>query len=98
MDIQSILLFATPLLVGALLLWLASWARRKNAELNAAGETTPEQALAAWRSGKLKRGFEIYYLGNLPRKGATVGKALSVLVLLAVSLALLALVLALVSR
>ena len=97
MEIKAIVLFALPVLIGGLLLWVASWARRKNAEFNAAGETTREQAFAAWRTGRLKRGFEIYYLGNLPDRAASVGKILSVLVLLAISLSLAALLTAVLS-
>ena len=91
MDTEAILLFLTPVLIGAFLLWVASWARRKNAELNTAGQTTPEQAFAAWRAGQLKLGFEIYYLGNLPAAGAKIGRLLSTLVVLFVSLSLVAL-------
>ena len=98
MDTKAIFLFAILVVIGALLLWLASWARRKNAELNAAGETTPEKAMAAWRSGQLRRGFEIYYLGNLPPQGATVGRVLSVLVLLVVLLSLVALLFTVLSK
>ena len=98
MDIKAIFLLALPVLIGALLLWLAKWARRKNADLNAAGETTPEKAMAAWRSGQLKRGFEIYYVGNLPPQGATFGRVLSVLVLLVVLLSLVALLVAVLSK
>ncbi len=98
MDIEVVVLFLTPVLIGALLLWAASWARRKNAELNAAGQTTPEQAFAAWRTGQLKRGFEIYYLGNLPSAGARVGKVLSMLIVLVVSLSLVALLTAVLTR
>ena len=98
MDIEAVLLFLTPVLIGALLLWVASWARRKNDELNAAGQTTREQAFVAWRTGHLKRGFEIFCLGNLPSAETKVGKVLSVLVVLFVSLSIFALLIVLLTR
>jgi hypothetical protein len=95
LQLATVLLFACPVLIGALLLYAASWARRKNTELIATGQTTREQALAAWRSGQVKRGFEIYYLGNLPSREAKVAKVLSLLVLVFVSAGLLVLLVAL---
>ena len=94
MEIATILLFAFPILVGALLFYIASWARKKNIALNAKGETTRQQALAAWRDGQIRRGFEIYYLGNLPTREARVATALSVVVLVVVSASLIVLLVA----
>jgi hypothetical protein len=99
MSIAEACLWAFPLLLGVGLLLLSRWARRRNGELSQRnGKLLHYGFSKELRSGNFLAASRMIFFGNVGRSEALVGRTLAVIVIIAVTVALVGIAFALALR
>lgn len=94
-DLDAIL-FALPIVVGGLLIFLARWAQKKNLKLIKNDRVIQSSdGWAAFISGDFARAAQYWFLGDGPRTASRIGRLLMIFVIVIVLAALFVIVIGL---
>ena len=83
-SLGTALLFAAPVGLGIVLLWLIRWSRRKNQSLRLLGHTSTSQAQAAFYRGEFRLFARLLLFGDASRFEKRLANLLAAVVIAAV--------------